>query len=94
MSVKISLEKLVQLVDGDQELIAVLFEQGVLVRDSQGFGVEEVDCVLTSRTLVRQLEVNWPGVDIILRLRRQLAIARSRIAELESQQVTEGSTEE
>ncbi len=63
--------------------MVILLEQGVIEHSSEGFSVEDVDRVLTSRTLVHELEVNWAGVDIILRLRQQLATARQRIAELE-----------
>jgi len=33
---------------------------------------------------LRELEVDWSGIPIILRLRAELAIARRRIAELEA----------
>ncbi len=39
--------------------------------------------VLIARTLVRELEIDWPGVEVILRLLGELADARRRIAELE-----------
>jgi len=43
----------------------------------------DVDRVLVARTLVRELEIDWPGVEVILRLVTELAAARRRIAELE-----------
>ena len=36
------------------------------------------------RTLWRDLDVEWPGIEIILRLVEELAAARRRIAELEA----------
>ena len=57
-STHLTYRHLIELVDGDHELIA--------------------------RTLVRELEIDWPGVEVILRLLRELAEARQRIAELES----------
>jgi hypothetical protein len=39
--------------------------------------------VLLAQTLVRELEIEWPGVEVILRLVSELAEARRRIAELE-----------
>jgi hypothetical protein len=69
-------QRLVELVDGDHELLAQLVEDGV---------IEHVggDSVLAARTL-RELEVDWSGIAIILRLRAELEAARRRITELEA----------
>ena len=76
-------QRLVELVDDDHELIARLVEEGVIeVRDDDRV-VVDVDSVLAARTL-RELEVDWSGIAIILRLRDELAAARRRIAELEA----------
>ena len=76
-------QRLVELVDDDHELIARLVEDGVIeVRDDDRVLVD-VDSVLAARTL-RELEVDWSGIAIILRLRGELAAARRRIAELEA----------
>jgi hypothetical protein len=87
---RIAREQLVEIVDGDVELITLLVTEGVIEERDQGYGAEEVDRVLTCRTLVRELEVNWAGVDIVLRLRDELATARRRIAELEAQLAAPG----
>jgi hypothetical protein len=76
-------EQLVHLVGGDHELIARLIEEGEIERHGDDVAVVDVHRVLTVRTLVRELEVDWSGVEIILRLLDQLASARRRIAELE-----------
>ena len=77
-------QHLVELLDGDNELIARLVEEGEIVqRDDDDVVVVDVDRVLLARTLVRELEVDWPGVEIILRMRDDLVAARRRIAELE-----------
>lgn len=79
--------RLVELIDGDDELIAALVEaevDGVIVRGSGDLATVDVDRVLLVRTLVRELEVDWPGVEVILRLRDELVAARARIAELEA----------
>jgi hypothetical protein len=78
-------QRLVELVDDDHELIARLVEDGVIeVRDDDRVLVD-IDSVLAARTL-RELDVDWSGIAIILRLREELATARRRIAELEAGQ--------
>jgi uncharacterized protein with PhoU and TrkA domain len=88
-------QRLVELVDNDHELIAQLVEEGVVEhpiadrddrRDADRVDdrvLVDIDSVLAARTL-RELEVDWSGIAIILRLRGELAEARRRIAELEA----------
>lgn len=75
---------LLELVEGDDELIAHLVEEGLVDR-SDNIVTVDVDRVLLARTLWRDLEVEWPGIEVILRLAQELAAARRRIAELEAQ---------
>lgn len=75
--------QLVELVDGDHELIARLLEEGLIERRADNRVLVDVDRVLLVRTLWRELEIDWPGVEVILRLRQALDEARARIAELE-----------
>ena len=75
--------RLVELVDGDDELIARLVEEGLLERRGGDRVMVDVDRVLLVRTLWRELEIDWPGVEVILHLRAALDVARARIAELE-----------
>ena len=76
-------QRLVELVDDDHELIARLVEDGVLEVREDNRVLVDVDTVLAARTL-RELDVDWSGIAIILRLRDELAAARRRIAELEA----------
>jgi hypothetical protein len=77
-------QHLLELVEGDQELIARLVEEGEIVRRDDGDVVTlDVERVLVARTLYRELEVDWAGIEVILRLRDELAAARRRLAELE-----------
>jgi hypothetical protein len=76
-------QRLLELVDGDQELIAHLLEDGVIERRDGDRALVDVDVVLVARTLVRDLQIDWPGVEVILRLRDELAAARKRISDLE-----------
>lgn len=75
--------QLVALVDGDHELIAQLVEEGVIEQRGDDRVMVDLDSVLAARTL-RELEVDWSGIAIILRLVAELAEARRRIAELEA----------
>jgi len=76
-------QRLVDLVDGDGELIERLVEEGVIERREGDRVVVDVDRVLLCRTLWRELEIDWPGIEVILRLRDELDRARKQIAELE-----------
>ena len=76
-------QHLLELVEGDDELIALLVEEGEIVRGEDDVVMVDVDRVLVARTLLRDLEVTWPGIEIILRLRSELAAARKRLAERE-----------
>jgi hypothetical protein len=76
-------QRLVELVDDDHELIAQLVEEGIIEVRGDDRVIVDIDSVLAARTL-RELEVDWSGIAIILRLRTELAAARRRIAELEA----------
>jgi len=84
MTTRFTYQHLVDLVGGDQELIARLLEEGEIEPRDGDVAVVDLDRVLIARTLVRELEIDWPGVEIILRLLAELAEARRRIAELET----------
>jgi hypothetical protein len=80
---KVTYQHLLELVGGDRDLIERLIEIGEIEERDAGMAIVDVDRVLVVRTLVRELEVDWPGVEVILRLLGELADARRRIAELE-----------
>ena len=83
-------QRLVELVDGDHELIARLVEEGLLERRGGDRVMVDVDRVLLVRTLWRELEIDWPGVEVIIRLREELSAARARIIELEGGALADG----
>jgi hypothetical protein len=83
MTTRFTYQRLVELVDGDDELIAWLVDEGVIEQRDDDRVTVDLDSVLAARTL-RELEVDWSGIPIILRLRAELAAARRRIAELEA----------
>lgn len=76
-------QQLVELVEGDDELIGKLVEIGVIERADGDIVRVDIEHVLVARTLIRDFEIEGPAIDVILRLRDQLAHARARIAELE-----------
>lgn len=82
MSERVTMAALLELVGGDDELILQLCELGHLERDADDYGPDEVEMVLVCQTLVRELDVNWAGVDVALGLRRQLLEARRALSEL------------
>jgi hypothetical protein len=75
--------RLLELVEGDRELIAELVEHGVIEAREDDRALVDVDQVLVARTLWRDLGVDWPGIEVILRLLDDLGAARRRIAALE-----------
>ena len=80
---RLTYQHLLELVDGDDELIVRLVEEGIIERGEAIVPVD-VDAVLLARTLWRDLMVEWPGIEIILRLTAELSAARRKIQELEA----------
>lgn len=78
-------QQLVELVGGDTELLERLLDEGEIEQRDEVVALVDIDRVLVAQTLVRDLDVDWSGVSLILRLLRELADARRRIAELEAQ---------
>ena len=84
MSARFTYQMLVELVHGDHELIARLVEEGFIEpRDDDGAMVD-INRVLVAQTLWRDLDIEWPGIEVILRLCDELAAARRQIAQLQA----------
>src|SRR6185369_6274301 len=81
--IRFTYQHLLELVDGDDEFIVRLVEEGLIEQREDVMSVD-VDAVLLARTLWRNLEVDWPGIEIIVRLTAQLNAARRRVQELEA----------
>jgi len=81
---------LVELVEGDDELIIRLVDEGLIERGEDDRVLVDVDAVLVARTLWRDLDIEWPGIEVILRMRDELAAARRRIRELEAKLSSKG----
>lgn len=81
----VDIETLLALLGGDTELLDALVEHGIIAKECDVFGPDDVETVLVSQTLVRELDINWAGVDVILRMRRQLLVTRLKLAEVAEQ---------
>ncbi len=81
-------QRLVELVEGDHDLIERLVDEGIIERRDEDRALVDLDRVLVARTLWRDLAIEWPGIEVILRLCSELAEARLRIGELEAELAT------
>ena len=70
---------LLELWEGDERFFADCIAAGIL-QDAEDLHDDQVEAALVARTLVRELEVNWPGVEIILRMRGELLESRRALA--------------
>ena len=76
-------QRLLELVDGDSDVIERLVDEGIIECRGEDRAMVDVNHVVVAHTLLRELDVDWPGIEVILRLCDELAEARRRIAELE-----------
>lgn len=75
-------ERLRQLLSDDDELYDRLCEAGLVPRDDQALLNEHLETARVVRTLVHELEINWPGVEVVLHMRSELVATRRQLAEL------------
>lgn len=78
-SIKQTLELLLS---GDRELYVQLCEAGLVPRDDTALAQEHLETARVVRTLVRELEVNWAGVEVVLQMRSQLVATRRQMRDL------------
>jgi hypothetical protein len=71
-----------RLLAGDRELYEQLCEADLVPRDDGALGPEHLETARVVRTLVHELEVNWAGVEVVLRMRSQLVATRRQLGEL------------
>jgi hypothetical protein len=74
--------QVLQALQGDEDLLSCLVELGFVERRVDGYSPDEVERALVSYTLVRELGVNWEGVEVILRLREELLATHDQVARL------------
>ncbi len=68
--------------DGDDDLYQQLCAHGLLPDEEDALAEQHVELARVTQTLVRELEVNWAGVEIVLRMRTELIESRRQVAEL------------
>jgi hypothetical protein len=67
---------------GDEELYDRLVESELVPADEEALCEDDLVTARVVGTLIHDLDVNWPGVEVIVRLRAELCLARRQIAEL------------
>jgi hypothetical protein len=78
-----SLEALIAFLDGDREVVEGLERAGFLVQRGTGvYSAEEIEHARVAHVLLRELDVNWAGVEVILRMRSELLVTRRTLAEV------------
>jgi hypothetical protein len=78
----VRIDMLLELLEDDRELLELLVECGVLPPGADTCSEDQVSDALVARTLYRELEVNPPGVEIILRMRGEMLAMRRQVAEI------------
>jgi hypothetical protein len=82
MTDRFTLETLVTFLDGDREVVDGLERAGIIERHGGGtYSAEEIEHARVAHVLLRELEVNWAGVEVILRMRTELLVTRRHLAE-------------
>jgi hypothetical protein len=83
MTERFNLDALIAFLDGDREVVEGLERAGILEHHATGtYSQEEMEHARVAHVLLRELEVNWAGVEVILRMRSQLLLTRRHLAEM------------
>lgn len=81
MTHRYDLEMLLAVLEHDRELLEEMERLGFIRCEQGGYDEEACERARVVRTLVRELEVNWAGVEIIIRMREDLMTTRRQLAE-------------
>ena len=77
------LVELIAIIDDDREVVEQLLEAGVLPEPlEREYTAEEAELVRVAHVLVRELEINVAGVEVILRMRQEVLALRQQMAEV------------
>jgi hypothetical protein len=74
--------RLIELLAGDDALYTQLCEAGLLPREDEQLAPDHLETARVVRTLVHELEINWAGVEVVLRMRTELLATRRQLSEL------------
>ena len=76
-------KQVLELLEIDDGFLVTLLSEEIVTHDESGdFSEQMLERVRVAQNLVRDLEVNLPGVAIILRMREDMADLHHRLAEL------------
>jgi hypothetical protein len=79
---RLAYEMLLSLLEDDTELLQELVAHGLLEAQEGGYLPEQAETARLAHTLIRDLDVNWEGVEIILNMRQELLATRRQMAQL------------
>lgn len=82
MSPRYDLGRLLAILEDDRELLEEMQRLELIRREGEEYTEDACERALVIRTLVRELEVNWAGVEIIVRMREELLTSRRQLADL------------
>lgn len=78
----IPLDELLELLHHDMQLFEQLCDDGHLERDAPHYTDEQAEVARVVGTLIHELDVNWAGAEVILRMRSELVATRRQVVEL------------
>lgn len=78
---RLTLDELLEVLGGDESFLDEARREG-LHHDEPSYDIVHCERVRVARTLVRELDLNWPGVEVVLRLREELFTVRREIHRL------------
>ena len=82
MSVHIDRQILLTLLEGDEALLELLYDADLVPRDEESVLIQHAETVRVAHTLAHDLDVNWAGIEVILRMRTELVDTRRQLAAL------------
>lgn len=82
MTPAIPLHELLELLHHDMQLFEQLCEDGHLERDVEHYTHEQAEVARVVGTLIHELDVNWAGAEVILRMRSEIVATRRQVVEL------------
>lgn len=82
MSERLLLVTLIEFLEGDLEILEHLCEAGLVPREEEALLPEHAEMARVACTLVHELGINWPGAEVILRMRSELAATHRQVEEL------------